>query len=104
MYANGIKTNEFKVKDPILSYPLCLLIFSKNFTVDDMKKSGLNRNVYDFSVDLIILILVILQNIRKHLMKNDIKQCLSLLKKMFIGLLSASIIGTLDDHISLNDQ
>ena len=43
-------------------------------------------------------------NIRKHLMKNDIKQCLSLLKKMFIGLLSASIIGTLDDHISLNDQ
>ena len=37
-------------------------------------------------------------------MKNDIKQCLSLLKKMFIGLWSASTIGTLDDHISLNDQ
>ena len=26
------------------------------------------------------------------------------IKKMFIGLLSASTIGTLDDHISLNDQ
>ena len=34
-------------------------------------------------------------------MKNDIKQWFSLLKKMFIGKLSASTIGTLDDHISL---
>ena len=46
LYANGIKINQFKVKDPILSYPLCLLIFLKNFTVDNMKKSGLNRNVF----------------------------------------------------------
>ena len=32
---------------------LCLRNISKDFSVDNMKKTGLNRYVYDFTVDVI---------------------------------------------------
>ena len=34
-----------------MTTPLCLVNISKDFSVDKMKKTGLNGHVYDFSVD-----------------------------------------------------
>ena len=43
---------QFKAKDlEIKQYPLCLGSISKGFTIDNMKKTGSNGHVYDFSVD-----------------------------------------------------
>ena len=54
LFVNG-KFNEihkFKAKDSeILATPLCLGNISKEWSVDNMKKSGLSGYVYDFSVD-----------------------------------------------------
>ena len=38
LYTNGIKTNPFKAKDPVLSCILRLCIISGDFSVDNMKK------------------------------------------------------------------
>ena len=41
-----------KAKDfEIAATPLCLGNISKNWSVDNMKKTGLNGFIYDFSVD-----------------------------------------------------
>ena len=43
---------QFKTKDSeIVGYPLCLGNIWKDFTNDNMKKTGLNRSLYNFSVD-----------------------------------------------------
>ena len=45
-------TFKFKAKDSqIVAIPLCLGNISKNFSVDNMKKTGFYGYVYDFSVD-----------------------------------------------------
>ena len=52
LFVNGIEIHKFKAKDSeIVGIPLCLGNISKGFSVDNMKKTGLNRYVYDFSVD-----------------------------------------------------
>ena len=43
--------HKFKAKDSeIVATPLCLRNVSKDFSVDDKKKTRLNGYVYDFSV------------------------------------------------------
>ena len=37
--------------------PLCLGNISKGWTVDNMKKTGLNRYVFDFSVGVLVMML-----------------------------------------------
>ena len=52
LFVNGIEIIRFKTKDSeIVATPLCLGNISKDFSVDNMKKVGLNGYVYDFSVD-----------------------------------------------------
>ena len=42
----------FKAKDPgILATPSCLKNILKDWSIDNMKKTGLNGYVYDFGVD-----------------------------------------------------
>ena len=49
---NGTEIIKFKAKDfGIVTTPLCLGNISKDFSVDNVKKTELNGNVYDFSVD-----------------------------------------------------
>ena len=49
LFVNGKEIHKFKAKDSeIVATPLCLGNISK---VDNMKKTGLNGNFYDFSVD-----------------------------------------------------
>ena len=48
----GTEIYKFKAKDTeIVASPLCLGNISKDFSVDNMKKTELNGYVYDFSVD-----------------------------------------------------
>ena len=42
-----------------MATPLCLGNISGDWTIDNMKKTGLNGYVYDFSVDLMIWQLMI---------------------------------------------
>ena len=52
LFVNGTEIIKFKAKDSeIVTYPLCLGNISKDVSVDNMRKTGLNRYFYDFSVD-----------------------------------------------------
>ena len=52
LFVNGTEIIKFKAKDSeIVATPLCLGNISKDWSVDNMKKTGLNGYVYDFSVD-----------------------------------------------------
>ena len=52
LFVNGTEIYKFKAKDSeIVATPLCLGNISRDWSVDDMKHTGLNRYVYDFSVD-----------------------------------------------------
>ena len=52
LFVNGTEIYKFKAKDSeTVASPLCLGNISKDFSVDNVKKTGLNGYVYDFSVD-----------------------------------------------------
>ena len=52
LFVNGIEIHQFKSKDSeILANSSCLGNISKDWSVDDMKKAGLNGYIYDFSFD-----------------------------------------------------
>ena len=52
LFDNGKEIVKFKVKhSEILAIPLCLGNISKDWSVENMKKNGLNGYVYEFNVD-----------------------------------------------------
>ena len=52
LFVNGKEIVKFKAKDSeIVAILLCLGNISKDWSADTMKKTGLNRYVYEFSVD-----------------------------------------------------
>ena len=68
---NGTETITFKGKDyELVATPLCLGNISKHFLVDNMKKTGLNGYVNDFSVDYEAIELYDILDIHKYLMKK----------------------------------
>ena len=55
LFVNGTEIHKFKAKDSeILAYSLCLGNISKDWSIDNTKKTGLKGYVYDFSTDMII--------------------------------------------------
>ena len=75
LFVNGTEIHKFKAKDSeIVATTLCLGNISKDFSVDNMKKSGLNGYVCDFSVDYDAIAVDDILDIHKYLMeKNNIK-------------------------------
>ena len=66
-------------------YPLWLGNISKDFAVDNMKKTGLNEYVCDFSVDYNIIDVSDFVDIYKYLIKrHNIKQCSNVWNKLLI--------------------
>ena len=65
---------KFKVKDSeIVPSSLCKGNISNNWSTDNMKKTGLNGYIYDFSVDYGAIAVDDVKNIHMYLMKkNDI--------------------------------
>ena len=52
LFVNAKKTVKFKAKDSeIVASPVCLGNIWKDWSPDNMKKTGLNEYVYEFSVD-----------------------------------------------------
>ena len=53
VYVQGVKIYQFKAKDTgIEPCPLCFGSIWKDFTVDNMKNTGLNGYTYDVFVDV----------------------------------------------------
>ena len=73
LLVNGTKIIKFKAKDSkIVATPLCLGNISKDFAVDNMKKTALNGYVYDFSVDYdVIAVDDILLDFHEYLMEKN---------------------------------
>ena len=70
IFVNGTEIYKFKAKDSgIVATPLCLGNISKDWSVDNMKKTGFNGNVYDFSVDYDATDDYDIKDIHKYLMK-----------------------------------
>ena len=74
LFANGKEIHKFKAKDSeIVATPLYLGNISKDWSVDNMKKTGLNGYVHDFSVDYVAITVDDILDIHNYLMKkNDI--------------------------------
>ena len=74
LFVNGTEIHKFKAKDSeIVATPLCLGNISKDWSTDNMKKTGLTGYVYDFSADYNVVTLDDIKDIHNYLMKkNDI--------------------------------
>ena len=71
-FVNGTEIIKFKAKDSkIVASPLCLGNISKDWSVDNMKDTGLNGYVYDFSVDYDAIAVDDILDIHKYLMKTN---------------------------------
>ena len=71
LFVNGREIYKFKAKDSeILASPLCLGNISKHWLIDNMKTTGLNEYVYDFSVGYKAVDVDDIKNIRKYLIKK----------------------------------
>ena len=74
LFVNGTEIIKFKAKDSeIVITPFWLGNISKDWSVDNVKKTGLNGHVYDFSVDYDAIAFDNMLDIHNYLMKqNDI--------------------------------
>ena len=71
LFVNGTKIIKFKVKyAKIVATPLCLGNISKDWSVDNMKRTGFKGYVYDFSVDYGAIAVDDILDIHKYLMKK----------------------------------
>ena len=71
LFVNGTGIIKFKAKDSeITPYPLCLGNISKDWSVDNMKKTELKVCVYDFSVDYDAISVDDILNIHKYFMEK----------------------------------
>ena len=72
MLVNGTKIIKFKANDSeITPYSLCLGNISKDWLVDNMKKTGLKDCVYDFSVDYDAILVSDILDIHKYLIEKN---------------------------------
>ena len=73
MFVNSTEICKFKAKNSeIVTTPICLGNISKDWSVDNMKKTEFNSYVYDFSVDYDATDVDDILGIHKHLMKKKI--------------------------------
>ena len=72
LFVNGTKIHKFKAKDFMINpNNLCLGNVSKDFSMSNMKKTGFNGYIYDFSVDYNSIGVSDIQDIHKYLMKKN---------------------------------
>ena len=72
LFVNGTEIYKFEAKDSeILVDPICLGNISKDWSVDNVKKTGFNGYVYDFSVNYDATAVDNIKYIHKFLMKKS---------------------------------
>ena len=71
LFVNDTEIIKFKEKDfKIVPSPLCLGNISKDWSTDNMKKTGLTGYVYGFSADYNAIAVDDIKGIQKYLMKK----------------------------------
>ena len=76
LFVNGTEIYKFKAKDSeFVASPFCLGNISKDWSTDNMKRTRLDRYVYDFTVDYDGTDVDDIKGIHKYLMKKKITQC-----------------------------
>ena len=71
LFVNGTEIYKFKAKDSeIVATPLCLENISKDWSTDNMKKTGFTGYVYGFGVDYNATDVDDIVDIHKYLMKQ----------------------------------
>ena len=71
LFVNSTEIYKFKAKDyESVAGPLCLDNISKDWSTDNMKKTGFNGYIYDFSVDYEATDIDNIKDIHKYLMKK----------------------------------
>ena len=80
-FVTGTEIFKFKAKDSeIVASQLCLGNISKDWSADNMKKTGFNGYVYDFSVDYDATDADDVKDICKYLIKkkkkNSVNECI----------------------------
>ena len=71
LFINGTEIYKFKAKDSeVLALLLCIGNISKDLSIDNMKKTGFNEYVYDFSNDYDATDVDDIKDIHKYLMKK----------------------------------
>ena len=72
LFVNGNEIMIFKSNDSeVVSNILCLGNISEYFSIDNMRKTGLNGYVYDFSVDYDATAVNNILDIHKYLMEKS---------------------------------
>ena len=72
LFVNGTEIIKFKAKySEIVATPLCLGNISKDWSVDNTKRTGFNGYVYNFSVDYDAIAVDDILDIHKYLMKTN---------------------------------
>ena len=73
LFVNGTDFYKFKAKDSeIVVGPICLWNISKDWSVDNMKRTGFTGYVYNFSVDYEAITVDDIKDIHEYLMKKII--------------------------------
>ena len=71
LFVNGTEIIKFKAKDSeIVATPLWLGNITKDWSIDNMKRTGFNDYVYNFSVDYGAIAVNDILEIHKYLMKK----------------------------------
>ena len=71
LFVNGTEIYKFKAKDSEISVgPICLGNISKDWSIDNMKRTGFTDYVHDFSVDCDAIAVDDIKHIHKYLMKK----------------------------------
>ena len=72
LFVNRTEIIKFKAEDSnVIATLLCLGNISKDWSVDNIKDTGLNGYVYDFSVDYDATSVDDIKDIHKYLMKKN---------------------------------
>ena len=71
LFVNGTEIYKFKTNDSeIVAAPLCLGNISKDWSIDNMKKTGFNGYVYNFNLDCDATDVDDIKDIHNYLMKK----------------------------------
>ena len=87
LFVNGPEIHKFPAKDSEINpYELCLGNISKDWSIDNMKTTGFNGYIYDFSVDYDVILVSDILDIHKYLMKKNeiVKKCSDLWSKYLL--------------------
>ena len=72
LFVNGTEIIKFKAKESeVTAYPLRLGNISKDWSIDNIKKTRFNCYTYDFSVDYDAVLVSDILDIHKYLMKKN---------------------------------